>query len=405
MSLGKRATIRPRGPRLGAFIHDHRDEILAAWEQDVRVLPATRELDRLTLIDQLPQLLDRIAQMAEDLAAGRDPRRPGGVAELHAIDRLGEGFDLGQVIFEYSVLRDTLTRLWEARFVGRDHLLDLRLLHGAIDKAIAAAIERYTAARARTLRALEQFRETAERMAVENARLYQESQAAVHSRDEILAIVSHDLRNPLGAIDLAASNLALQPDAAPRVQKQIDVIRRSAARMQQLIADLLDMASLLASGLKLELAPEDAGPLIGEVVAINEPMAAEKGLKIIVQHELDRPVLCDRARVEQVLANLLGNAIKYGRPGDVIFVRSEEHAGHARFSVADSGPGIAPSEMEHLFDPYWSAKRDSVKTSTGLGLYIAKGLVEAHGGAIWVQSKLGEGATFSFTLPLYEPPR
>jgi signal transduction histidine kinase len=241
-------------------------------------------------------------------------------------------------------------------------------------------------------------------MAVENARLYQESQAAVHSRDEVLAIVSHDLRNPLGAIDIASTNLGHEPNASPRARKQVDVIRRSSARMQQLIDDLLEVASIQAKRLKLELGPADAGELVANVVEMQEAMAAEKGIKILAECDVHESASCDRARVEQVFANLLGNAIKYCRAGDVILVRCDAHGGLARFSVADTGPGIAASEMEHLFDPYWSAKRHSVKTGTGLGLYIAKGIIEAHGGSIWVRSKLGEGATFFFTLPLHQPP-
>jgi signal transduction histidine kinase len=175
------------------------------------------------------------------------------------------------------------------------------------------------------------------------------------------------------------------------------------ARMEQLIEDLLDMASIQAKGLTLELASEDAGRLIEDAVEMHEAMAADKGLKIIAECELCESIRCDRARIQQVFSNLIGNAIKYCRPGDVIFVRCDRDAGHARFSVADTGPGIAPAEMENLFDPFWSAKRHLVKTGTGLGLYIAKGIVQAHGGALWVQSKLGDGATFFFTLPFPSP--
>jgi PAS domain S-box-containing protein len=837
MPRSRRERTEIKDPRLSRFIHEHRGEILAAWEKQIRAMPTARDLDRPALIDHLPQLLDRIAQMADELAAGGHPQLPRDVAEVHAIERLGEGFDLGQVVFEYSVLRDTILRLREEQLLDRDHLLDLRLLNGAIDKAVAASIDRYTKARDRTLQALDQIanaalesptldeflrrllqtlvdttaavdtatillrdgdtlqvrasvglddegqqqvtqrigqgfagtiaatqrplelkhaatdpitdrpalrasgvdalygvpllhdgaviavadmgsrtahefstqdkklfaamanrataaifqhmlRETAERtaaqlraredelhaiadnipqltwmadangtrywynrrwyeytgltaeesrgpvvpaahdpqhlprvletwrhatatgqpwqevfplrgkngryrwflgravplrdehgavvrwfgsntdvtdqrfldeatqilsssldyletleqiaqltvpdlcdwcvvdlvegdgvrrvamahadpaklelarewarrfptdwsaltgaanvlrtgraefatevpdellvkiardpdhlqelralglasyvivpmsarghtlgtitlvtaesgrrfeashvrvatelgqragMAVENARLYKDSQEAVHSRDEVLAIVSHDLRSPLGAIELAASSLGHEAGAESRTSKQIAVIRRSVARMEQLIEDLLDMASIQAKGLTLELASEDPARLIAEAVELHEALAADKGLKLIAECELRETIQCDRARIQQVFSNLIGNAIKYCHPGDVIFVRCERDAGQARFSVADTGPGIAPTEMENLFDPFWSAKRHLVKTGTGLGLYIAKGIVHAHGGALWVQSKLGEGATFFFTLPLHPP--
>src|SRR5690606_8191508 len=112
----------------------------------------------------------------------------------------------------------------------------------------------------------------------------------------------------------------------------------------------------------------------------------------------------DRDRVEQVFANLLGNAKKYGRPGDAIFVRGARAGGAVRVSVADTGPGLAPRERAYRFARCWAAKRHGVKQGTGLGLYICKGIVEAHGGELWVESKAGEGATFTFTIPLRPPP-
>jgi PAS domain S-box-containing protein len=236
-------------------------------------------------------------------------------------------------------------------------------------------------------------------LAVDNSLLYQASQQAVGSRDEVLAIVSHDLRNPLGAIDIAASVLLQESAATPRTRKHLEIVRRSATRMAHMIDDLLDMATIEARGLTLELASQDADHLVASVVETHEVMANEKGLKIIAECDVPEPIACDRDRVEQVFGNLIGNAIKYCRPGDVIFVRGERKDGEARFSVADTGPGIAASEIAHLFKPYWGAKRHAVKTGTGLGLYIAKGIVDAHGGRIWVESTPGEGATFYFTLP------
>jgi PAS domain S-box-containing protein len=242
-------------------------------------------------------------------------------------------------------------------------------------------------------------------MAVDNARLYAESQQAIRTREEVLAIVSHDLRTPLGAIDISATNLLHEYGAVPRSRKQLEVIRRSTDRMEHLITDLLDMATIEAKGLSLNLAPQDAAALLEGVVDLHEPLANERGIKIIRDSELDGVHLwCDRDRVEQVFANLLENAKKYCRPGDVIFVRGASADGVARFSVTDTGPGISPEELPHLFQPYWAAKRHSVRKGTGLGLYICKGIVEAHGGTIWVESAVGQGAKLVFTLPLAPRP-
>jgi len=165
------------------------------------------------------------------------------------------------------------------------------------------------------------------------------------------------------------------------------------------------MATIEARGLSLSLGPQDAAQLLAGIVDLHEPLAAERGIKVIRDFELDLVRLwCDRDRVEQVFANLLDNAKKYCRPGDVIFVRGEIAAGEARFSVADTGPGIAPEELPHLFQPYWAAKRHSVRKGTGLGLYICKGIVEAHGGRIWAESDVGQGAKLVFTVPIAPRP-
>lgn len=251
-------------------------------------------------------------------------------------------------------------------------------------------------------RELEVARELAARaaLALDNARLFREAQDAVRAREEILAVVSHDLRNPLGAIHMAAELLQLEPPSDPRVRKQLETIHRSADRMGLLIRDLLDMASIQAGRLAVERRPEAADPLVNEALDTHEPAAREKGVEIIRACEVQgERLLCDRDRVLQVFGNLLGNAIKFCGSGDVITVTGEVVGREARFAVSDTGPGIPEEELPHIFRPYWSAERHA-KKGTGLGLYISKGIVEAHGGRLWAESKPGEGATFYFTLPL-----
>ncbi len=228
---------------------------------------------------------------------------------------------------------------------------------------------------------------------------YEEAQHAIRMREEILAVVSHDLRNPLAAIHMAAALLLLRLGGDPRSRKQVETIHRSASRMEHLLADLLDMASIQAGRLALERQPEHADNVLGEVMDVHEPSAREKGL--ILQRSCDLGGVhlhCDRDRILQVLGNLIGNAIKLCQPGDSVTVTCVPAGADALFAVADSGPGIAEPDIPHLFEPYWSAERYA-KKGTGLGLYISKGIVEAHGGRLWVESSLGEGATFFFTLP------
>ena len=240
-------------------------------------------------------------------------------------------------------------------------------------------------------------------MAVDNARLYLESQSASQTREEILAVVSHDLRNPLATIDMGATLLLHEHAASsPRTRKQLEVIRRSVDRMEHLINDLLDMATIEANGLSLNITAIAPMRIIEEAVESHQPLAAERDIEISSDCGVDGLVRGDRDRIEQVFSNLLGNAKKYCRPGDTIHVRCalSGTANEVVFSVADTGPGIASEELPNLFKPYWAAKRHNAKKGTGLGLFICKGIVEAHGGRIWVESKLGEGTTFSFTLPL-----
>jgi signal transduction histidine kinase len=278
-----------------------------------------------------------------------------------------------------------------APLVARDRVL------GAITLIMGESDRRYQASDLEV--AMELGRRAG--FAIDNAVLYEQSQRAIATREEILGIVTHDLRTPLTAIDLGATNLLPIVEALPRARKVVEVIRRSSERMEHLINDLLDMATIDAQGLSLNLTSQDPVKIIDDAVDVHLPIAMERSIKILAETEMHGEwVRCDRDRIDQVLGNLIGNAKKYCRPGDVIFARAALVGGEARFSVADTGPGISPDEVPHLFQPYWAAKRQGEKKGTGLGLYICKGIIEAHGGRIWVESKLGEGATFSFTLPL-----
>ncbi len=194
--------------------------------------------------------------------------------------------------------------------------------------------------------------------------------------------------------------LRAQNPSDQRTRRHLDMIHRASTRMETVIDDLLDTANIRATHLKLDTKRELADSILREALDLQQPLAAEKGIELQRAGDvLGVEVVCDRDRILQVFANLIGNALKFCRAGDKISAFAERAGKQVRFSVADTGPGIAPAALPHLFDAYWSGT-DQAKRSAGLGLYICRGIVEAHGGQISVESAPGAGAKFSFTLPV-----
>jgi signal transduction histidine kinase len=238
-------------------------------------------------------------------------------------------------------------------------------------------------------------------LSIDNARLYQESQQAVRAREEVLAIVSHDLRNPLSAVSLGASLLQMSETLADEDREQIDTIEVSARRMNRLIADLLDVTRL-EGGKRLPIDLETVHPaeLLREGQELFRAQATVANVTMQYEAGEDLPaVRADRHRIMQVLSNLIGNSLKFTPPAGRITVSANVEDGEVLFKIADTGPGIPRENLSDIFSPYWQAKRTE-RLGAGLGLPIAKGIVEAHGGRIWVESEPGVGTQFYFTLPL-----
>ena len=239
-------------------------------------------------------------------------------------------------------------------------------------------------------------------LAIDNALLYRSAQSATQARDDVLAIVSHDLRNPIHTIQMSASLVRefYVPDPENPVAVQMAVIRRAAMRANSLIQDLLDVSRIEAGTLAVEASAVDAASLIDEAVIEMRP-TAEAGSITLTGSWVGSPTVIsgDRDRLMQVLANLIGNALKFSPSGGTVRVTGDREDSSARITVADSGPGISADHMPHLFDRFWQATRAS-RAGAGLGLFISKGIVDAHGGAMRVESTVGEGAQFSFTLPV-----
>jgi signal transduction histidine kinase len=222
------------------------------------------------------------------------------------------------------------------------------------------------------------------------------SDDAVSNRDEFLGIVSHDLRNLLGGIVVSVGLLAKQH---PENGEETARIRRYAARMNRLIGDLLDVASIEAGKLAVAVTRGDTGALVAEAVDLFRGPARTKGITLVAT-PVAQPLfaLFDHDRMLQVLANLLTNALKFGAKGDTVTVGCEDTGKLVTFSVRDEGPGIPADMLEVVFERFCQIGKND-RRGLGLGLHIARRIVEAHGGTICVKSALGGPSTFVFTVP------
>ena len=241
-------------------------------------------------------------------------------------------------------------------------------------------------------------------VAIENARLYRASVEATQRRDQVLGIVAHDLRNPLSTILLQTSALErARPEVERRSRKPIEVIHRAATRMNQQIQDLLDVSLIDMGRLQIRRARLSGWKLVAEVVEAQKVLATSSSIELRVDVAKDvGEVWGEHDRLVQVFENLIGNAIKFTTAGGWITVGAASNDQEVVFWVADSGSGIEPSNLPHVFDQFWQATRGG-RRGAGLGLPIAKGIVEAHGGHIWVESTLGRGSTFFFSIPKPRP--
>jgi PAS domain S-box-containing protein len=241
-------------------------------------------------------------------------------------------------------------------------------------------------------------------LAVENARLYDRARQAVRARDEVVAVVSHDLRNPLNAVLIASTVLTEYGDPerlGERDHKQLEIIRRSAEQMTALTQDLLEVSSLESGSVEMNPRPCGCATLLGAADEMFRPVAEEQGVALVVEPPKDElpAVQADYGRVLQVYGNLVGNAIKFTPSGGRVEVGAARAADYVRFWVRDTGPGIEREHLPRLFDRFWQARRGG-RAGAGLGLAIAKNIVEGHGGQIWAESTPGQGSTFHFTLPV-----
>jgi signal transduction histidine kinase len=264
------------------------------------------------------------------------------------------------------------------------------LVKGRVEGALLARAIRYAVERKRA-------EEAGRKLHLERAARI-EAEALAQEREDMVAIVAHDLRNPLAVVAYASAALRRAGLHAGQ-EKQVDKIDRAVARMNRLMSDLLDIARIEAGRFAVQPARVPVGLLLADAVESVRGQADDKSISLTCSPaESLPPVWADRERLLQALGNLLANAIKFTAEGGAVALCAEEASDQVHFAVSDTGPGIPEGDQPHVFERYWQGTRKH-RQGMGLGLAIAQGIVQAHGGRIWVESSLGSGSTFRLTLP------
>ncbi len=299
-------------------------------------------------------------------------------------------------IAAFAASSDTTRRMGErSHIVGRRKNGELFPAEASISRFLVGREWGYTAILrdvSERVRREEELQVLAERM-----------RKAAGARDEVMALVSHDLRNPLSTMSMCLSALHDEPPPTPDMAHGLVMLAEEAALlMSRMIQDLLDIASIDAGQLSIERTEQAVGPTLEQAVEMHRPIAGEQEIALV----MDLPpgleehmLMIDRERIVQALSNLIGNGCKFTRAGGSVTVSAVALADAVQVTVRDTGRGIPVDAIPHVFDRFWHARRGAAQRSTGLGLAIVRGIIEAHGGRIWVESTLGEGSAFHFTLP------
>jgi len=373
--------------RLADFILSNAEPILEEWETFARSIAVAEHLDWLALRDHAGLIL---RATAEDMkspqtateqsrkAKGLDDSRGGdaldGASDAHAIDRLKHGFDMMEMMSEYRALRASVLRLWyESGLDPSDRDIDdVTRFNESIDQSLSTAIASYT-------------------------------KGVDQARDTFLAILGHDLRNPLSAISMAASLIPLVRLDEVQTSQCSSIISSSAASMKRMIDDLLDFTrTRLGSGMPLRRSPFDLGVLCSELIA--ECHAAHPDREIEFKMEGNLNGDWDSDRIRQGISNLLGNAIQHGSSASPITLSLTGEPLIVVVKIHNGGDPIPPGELHNIFEPLvrgagTQGARDIVSGSIGLGLYIAREVAESHGGRIDVCSTANDGTSFTIQLP------
>ena len=364
--------------KLAALIKRERDALLSRWRQQVKELPAAKDLDVPTLNDHLPQLID---ELAAALRVQSDETIPEALAEssppAHGLQRIQDGFDIEEVVAEYNILRGCIHDLADTNGLNLQGKA-FHILNRVLDGAIGLAVQTYST---------------------------QQAKEVQQRRDEYLAFVAHDLRTPLSAISLATRVLEMRlPErgAGSDSVQMLKTLLRNVAHLDRLVGKILEEnTQLLAQiGIKLERRAFDLWPLVEDLIHGVRPVAGTASTQLINEVPGDLIVNADASVLRRVFQNLIANAIQYTPGGEVIIgARELDEKGAVEGWVSDNGAGIPKERLEKVFDKLESDPQKGGGSGFGLGLAIVKTFVEAHDGKVTVESKEGLGSTFRFTLP------
>lgn len=363
---------------LADLIALHKDGLMAEWRARVRRMPAAAKLDAPTLHDLMPRLVDELVRSLLDRQAVSllDVDVSAG-PKLHGLERLHAGYDIVEVVAEYSMLHELILTLAE------DHAVELsseagRIVNRVFGRAIAAAVD--TFAREKTVEIQQK-------------------------REEHLAFVVHDLRTPLAAMETARAALTKSLPAGVKTEQvtsMLAVLERNTRRLQELLkrtAQDQQRLMVVTQETKPERREFDLWPLVEGLLIDMESVIDQPGVRIVNAVPSDVVVFADSLMLSQIFQNLLSNALRYTSSGQIV-VGAETLPGEkrtVRCRVSDTGCGIEPHRLGKIFDKLESDRIH--EGGLGLGLSIVKQLVEAHGGAVRVESEVGRGSTFSFTIP------
>lgn len=364
---------------LGELLRAERDELLASWRGRVRLLPGAEGLDVPALNDHVPDLIEELACQLEAACNPRSLPPPlTNNPVIHGKQRFDVGFDVGEIVVEYGLLRACIQELVEGRghaFCGEAVSVVCRV----IDEAVGRAVETY---------------------------VFYQREETKRRRDEHLAFVAHDLKTPLSAVDMASRLLERdipEESKTGRNKMLLETLRRNVGRLGALVKAVVREDSRISADAELVLRRRefDLWPLVQGLIYDLRPLASPDGTKLVNSVPEDMVAYADAPALAQVFQNLLSNAMKYAPGGKVTVGARRLEAGGVECRVSDTGEGVEEARLAVIFE---KGETDGRAGGTGLGLAIVRQVVEAHGGRVRAESEPGRGATFVFDIPGELPP-